>query len=81
MSFAVTSSAGHLLDEKNYNDQITKRHTSLYLPTKTLDNFETLGGGAAVAQWIRLRLQYYHTGFESQAHDLCLHQFIFEFKL
>ena len=80
MSFAVTSSAGHLSDEKNYNDQITKRHTSLYLPTKTLDNFETLGGGgAAVAQWIRLRLQYYHTGFESQAHHLCFNQFMFKF--
>ena len=37
--------------------------------------------GAAVAQWICLRLPSCHPGFESQAHHLCFYQFKFEFKL
>ena len=37
-------------------------------------------GGAAIAQWIFLRLPSCHPGFESQAHHLCLFQFIL-FKL
>ena len=32
--------------------------------------------GAAIAQWIRLRLPSYHPGFESQAHYLCFYHFI-----
>ena len=32
--------------------------------------------GAAIAQWIRLRLPSCRPGFESQAHHLCFHQFI-----
>ena len=34
--------------------------------------------GAAVAQWIRLRLPSCRPGFESQAHHLSFYQFIFE---
>ena len=37
--------------------------------------------GAAIAQWIRLRLPSCHPGFGSQAHHLCFHQFKFEFNL
>ena len=37
-----------------------------------------LSRGAAVAQWIHLRLPSCHPGFESQAHHLCFNQFIFE---
>ena len=37
--------------------------------------------GAAVAQWIRLRLPSCRPGFDSQAHHLCFFQFQFEFKL
>ena len=33
-------------------------------------------GGAAIAQWICLRLPSCRPGFESQAHHLCFHQFI-----
>ena len=36
--------------------------------------------GAAIAQWIRLRLPSCCPGFESQAHHLCFFQFIL-FKL
>ena len=36
--------------------------------------------GAAIAQWIRLRLPSCRPGFESQAHHLCFFQFIL-FKL
>ena len=32
--------------------------------------------GAAIAQWIRLRLPSCCNRFESQAHHLCFHQFI-----
>ena len=32
--------------------------------------------GAAIAQWIRLRLQFCCPGFESQAHHIRFHQFI-----
>ena len=35
-------------------------------------------GGAAIVQWIRLRLPSCHPGFESQAHHLSFYQFIFE---
>ena len=31
--------------------------------------------GAAIAQWICLRLPSFHPGFESQAHHLCFYQF------
>ena len=34
--------------------------------------------GAAIAQWIRLRLPFCCPGFNSQAHHQCLHQIIFE---
>ena len=37
-----------------------------------------LPGGAAIAQWIRLRLPSCRPGFESQAHHLSFYQFIFE---
>ena len=39
-------------------------------------NERNLCGGAAIAQWIRLRLPSCRPGFESQAHHLCFHQFI-----
>ena len=35
-------------------------------------------GGAAIAQWIRLRLPSFCPGFESQAHHLCFYQFKFK---
>ena len=35
-------------------------------------------GGAAVAQWICLRLPYCHGGFESLANHLHFYKFIFE---
>ena len=34
--------------------------------------------GAAIAQWIHLRLPSWRFGFESQAHHLCFYQIIFE---
>ena len=37
--------------------------------------------GAAIAQWIHLRLQSWRFGFESQAHHLCFYQIIFELWL
>ena len=36
------------------------------------------GGGAAIAQWISLRLPSYRPGFESQSHHLCFNQIRFE---
>ena len=36
----------------------------------------TLIGGAAIAQWIFLRLPSCHPGLKSQAHHLCFFQFI-----
>ena len=33
--------------------------------------------GAAIAQWIRLRLPSSRPGFESQAHHLCFFQIIY----
>ena len=37
-----------------------------------------IGWGAAIAQWIHLRLPSCHPGFKSQALHLCFYQFIFE---
>ena len=37
-----------------------------------------LGGGAAIAQWISLRLPSCRPGFESQSHHLCFYQIRFE---
>ena len=34
--------------------------------------------GAAIAQWLHLRLPSYHPGFKSQSHHLRFYQFIFE---
>ena len=45
-----------------------------------LFNKELVLGGAAIAQWIRLRLPSCHPGFESQAHHLHFFQFTL-FKL
>ena len=36
---------------------------------------------ATIAQWIRLRIQSCHPGFESQAHHLSFYQFVFELCL
>ena len=38
-------------------------------------NFYSIGG-AAIAQWIHLRLPSCHPGFKSQAHNLCFFQFV-----
>ena len=49
----------------------------MYITSKWAETIER-GGGAAIAQWIRLRLPSCRPGFESQAHHLSFYQFIFE---
>ena len=39
------------------------------------------GWGAAIAQWIRLRLPSCRPGFESQAHHLCFFNLYLSFEL
>ena len=54
-------------------DFINSRHWGLnhFPPRNNLH-----GGGAAIAQWIHLRLPSCHPGFKSQAHNLCFFQFV-----
>ena len=48
--------------------------TELYRLQIFLDIKNWIISGAAIAQWIRLRLPSCHPGVKSQVHHLCFHQ-------
>ena len=53
-----------------------KSFIGLELLCKRIETFKFEFWGAAIAQWIRLRLPSCRPGFESQAHHLRFHEFI-----
>ena len=53
-----------------------RRRRNRRISTHRMADAEKVQLGAAIAQWIRLRLPSCCNGFESQAHHLCFHQFI-----